>query len=201
MQKMCGAVLLLPRTPFTVVATRLRSLVVVCLLAWSASCATPATTEQHAVIIEDIPFFSQEAYQCGPAALATVIGYWQNKAGRDTSITPEGVAADIYSPSAKGVLPLDLEFYARKQGFQTRQYSGDLDDLKRNVDRGVPTIIFVDYGLSLYQANHFMVVTGYTKDGVIVNSGRRENQPLSRGELEKIWKKNRYWSLALRPSP
>ena len=68
------------------------------------------------------------------------------------------------------------------------------------VDRGEPAIIFVDYGALLYEANHFMVVTGYTQDGVIVNSGHRENQPITKGELEKIWKRNGYWTLVVKPS-
>jgi predicted double-glycine peptidase len=159
-----------------------------------------ATAHQDAVIIKNIPFFSQEAYQCGPTALATVMNYWFGLMGADKRTDPEQIAAAIYSPSAKGVLGLDLEIYARKQGFDTEQYSGSLDDLKQHVDRGVPPIIFVDYGFLFTQVNHFMVVTGYMKGHIIVNSGYRQNQPVSDGELEKIWKKNGYWTLVLKPS-
>ena len=53
----------------------------------------------------------------------------------------------------------------------------------------MPLIILVDYGFSVYEANHFMVVTGYTKSGVLVNSGKKENQEISEGELARIWKK------------
>jgi ABC-type bacteriocin/lantibiotic exporter with double-glycine peptidase domain len=65
----------------------------------------------------------------------------------------------------------------------------------------VPLIILVDYGFSVYEANHFMVVTGYTKNGVLVNSGRKENQEILEGELARIWKKTDYWTLVVTPLP
>jgi len=44
------------------------------------------------------------------------------------------------------------------------------------------------------------VATGYTGDGIIVNSGREERQVVSNSELEKAWKKTGYWALRLFPS-
>jgi predicted double-glycine peptidase len=182
--------------------TRCRpTLLLALFLLASVSCATSSMRPNGgAVIIKDVPFFAQEAYQCGPASLAEVMDYWYGKMGASRRVTPEEIAASIYSPSARGVLGLDLELYARKQGFETEQYSGSVDDLKKQVDRGVPAIIFVDYGFLGYEVNHFMVVTGYTKSGVVVNSGRVQSQTISGRELERIWKKNRYWTLLLKSS-
>jgi predicted double-glycine peptidase len=174
--------------------------VVLCLFAAMAGCSVVNKAESGAVRIEGVPFFNQEAYQCGPTALAIVLDYWYAKTGNTKRLAPEQIAADIYSPTAKGVLGFDLENYARKQGFSVRQYSGSLADLRQNVDKEVPSIVFVDYGFSVYEANHFMVVTGYGKDSIIVNSGRHENQAISTKEMEKIWKRNRYWTLVLGPS-
>ena len=172
----------------------------VLLLLLPLSCATlDGAGLKGAVAVDGVPFFAQEAYQCGPAALATVMDYWHKKTGGGTWVTPEQIAADIYSPSARGVLGLDLERYARGHGFRTEQYEGGIDDLRKKIDEGVPLIVFVDYGFSLYQVNHFMVVKGYGEGRVIVNSGKRENQAISEGALEKAWKKNRYWTLVLRP--
>lgn len=178
----------------------MREVLLVLLLLWPVSCATGGGAAPDGTTIRGIPFFSQEAYQCGPAALAQVMDYWYRRTGKATWVTPEQIAADIYSPSARGVLGFDLERYAREHGFQTDQYEGSVTDLRRRVDEAVPLIIFVDYGFSLYQVNHFMVVTGYRKGGVLVNSGKRENQAISDTELEKAWERNHYWALALRPS-
>ena len=172
----------------------------IALLPALTNCATGLQAHQDATIIKDVPFFSQEAHQCGPAALATVMNYWYEKMGTDKRTDPGQIAAAIYSPSAGGVLGLDLEMYARKKGFRTEQYSGSLDDLKERIDRGIPVLIFVDYGFLSYQVNHFMVATGYTKGRIIVNSGHRQNQPVPDGELEKIWKKNGHWTLVVEPS-
>jgi predicted double-glycine peptidase len=175
-------------------------LVVICALTLSAACATGTpTAADRTVMIDDVPFFSQEAYQCGPTALSIVIDYWYGKTGAGKWLTPEEIAAEIYSPTARGVLGFDLENYGKRHGFETQQYAGTIVDLKQKVDAGVPVIIFVDYGMSVYQVNHFMVVTGYTGNGVVVNSGSHQRQIITDKELERIWKKNRYWSLVLRP--
>ena len=167
------------------------------LLASFASCTTAGRVPADAVIIPDVPFFSQETYQCGPASLAMAMDYWYRKMGKDDWITPERIATAIYSPSARGVLGIDLEMFARSHGFEALHYTGSMADLREKVDKGVPLIILVDYGFSVYEANHFMVVKGSTAGGVVVNSGRNENQAISEGELGKIWKKTDYWTLAV----
>ena len=176
------------------------SFLLLALLALPAACATGRTgPAADAVVIGDVPFFTQEAYQCGPTALATVMDYWYRKEGSGRWVTPESIAREIYSPSARGVLNLDLEILreTRLQGGAVRGRHRRPQETRRS---GSPPIVFVDYGLLGFEANHFMVVTGYTRDGVLVNSGRRENQRLSDGALVKIWRRNGYWTLALRPS-
>ena len=180
---------------------QVRCLIAVSLLALCTSCATAGRMPPDAVIIRNVPFFGQEALQCGPATLAMAMDYWYRKTGRSDWTTPEQIAADTYSPSARGVLGIDLETFARTHGFEALQYAGSMADLMEKVDKGVPLIILVDYGFSVYEANHFMVVTGYTKNGVLVNSGRKENQEISEGELARIWKKTDYWTLVVTPLP
>jgi predicted double-glycine peptidase len=171
----------------------------ICLILPLLGCSFATQTGDN-VLIPDVPFFSQEAYQCGPTALAIVLDYWYKKAGKGSYVTPDEIAVEIYSPSARGVLGIDLELYARRKGFRVRQYSGSVADLRRNMDLGIPVIVFVDYGFLAYEAGHFMVVKGYSPTGVVVDSGRRENQTVSVREMEKIWKKNDYWALLLEPS-
>jgi predicted double-glycine peptidase len=149
--------------------------------------------------IENVPYFAQENFQCGPAALATVVNYWYLREGSGKQLLIETIIADIYSPSARGVLGMDLGLYAQKLGFDMTGRAGTVDDIKRNVDMGVPVIILVDYGMFAYQQNHFMVAKGYTSDGIIVNSGRAENQVIPVKDLNKIWKKTGFWSLVVRP--
>jgi predicted double-glycine peptidase len=147
-----------------------------------------------------VPFFKQDDYQCGPSALATVIDYWYIRKAIPEKLTVEEIVAAIYSPSARGVLSIDLENYARSKGFRAKQYEGSIADIKRKVESGLPLILFVEYGFSLYKLNHFVVAKGYTEEGVIVNSGRKENEIILNAELNKIWGKTGYWSLLIKPS-
>jgi predicted double-glycine peptidase len=158
------------------------------------SCATtnniPKSTQTH--IIENVPFYPQETYQCGPASLAGVLNYW------GVNVTPDDIAEEIYSKSAKGTLNIDLIFYAQRRGLNAIQYKGDIEDLKKNIDSNYPVIVLVDYGFSIYQANHFMVVIGYNEDGVIVNSGKDERKFIPYEEFIKIWGRTGFWTLFIR---
>lgn len=151
-----------------------------------------------AIILRQVPLYEDTSYQCGPSTLAAVMNYW---AGKDHSISetaPEKISSDIYSSGARGVLGMDIERYAQKHGFQTRQYSGSTDDLRQNVLRGVPPVILVDHGMSFYQKNHFVVVTGYSSTGVVLHSGAEEIfMPFD--TLEEIWRKTDHWTLLVQP--
>jgi ABC-type bacteriocin/lantibiotic exporter with double-glycine peptidase domain len=127
------------------------------------------------------------------------MNYWYAKRHSITPVTPEKISSEVYSKGARGTLGIDLEFYAKKNGFQTMQYSGSIDDLRNNILNEIPIIILVDYGTFFYQRNHFMVVTGYSSNGIIAHSGSEE-KTISFNELKKIWRKTRFWTLIVKPS-
>jgi predicted double-glycine peptidase len=163
------------------------------------SCATSQHAPVGSIILEGVPYYSQEAYQCGPASLASVLNYWYASQGVPDRVTPEIIGSEIYSPTARGVLGLDLERYARKRGFTVRQLTGTFESLTSNIDAGAPPIILVDYGFGPFQQGHFMVVTGYASDGIVVNSGARKDAFVAREELERIWNKTGCWTLVVTP--
>lgn len=144
-------------------------------------------------IIENVPFYSQETYQCGPVSLASVLNYW------GINITPQDIAKEIYSEAARGTLNIDMVLYAQRKGLNAIQYKGSIEDLKKNVESGYPVIILVDYGFSLYNANHFMVVVGYNEHGLTVNSGKDKGKFISAEDFLKAWEKTNYWTLLIKP--
>ena len=154
--------------------------------------------QEKVQVIQEVPFYEDTNYQCGPSSLASVMNYWYAKRHSFTHVTPEKISSEVYSKGARGTLGMDLEFYAKKSGFQTMQYSGSIDDLRNNILNEIPIIILVDYGAFFYQRNHFMVVTGYSSDGIIVHSGSEE-KTISLNELKKIWEKTRFWTLIVKP--
>jgi predicted double-glycine peptidase len=158
------------------------------------SCATGGELSKpgRSHIIPGVPFYPQEAYQCGPASLAGVLSFWGIR------VAPGEISKDIFSRSAKGTLNIDMVLYAQKKGLYVLQYAGNMNDLKKNIDSGDPVIVLVAYGFSLYEVDHFMVVIGYYDDGVIVNSGREQNKFIDEGDFLKIWGKANYWTLVIK---
>ena len=144
-------------------------------------------------IINNVPFYPQEDFQCGPASLAGVLNFW------DIHVTPEEIATDIYSPSARGTLNLDMILYPEKKGMKATHYKGSIDDIRNKIDLGYPVIVLVDLGLLIYQQNHFMVVVGYDENGIVANSGKDRFKPIPLKNFIKTWEKTNFWTLWIKP--
>ncbi|MEC4675921.1 MAG: C39 family peptidase [Nitrospirota bacterium] len=158
-----------------------------------ASCGTTSRYRyaEDAVLIRNVPFFPQEENQCGPASLAGVLNYW------GVSVYPEEISREIYSEPARGTLNIDMLRYAMAKGLDASRFSGNMDILRRSIKSGLPVIVLVDRGFYVYQSNHFMVVTGYNKDGVIVNSGRKKETFIPEEAFVKSWKRTEFWMLLI----
>ena len=159
------------------------------------SCASlpPAKDSGAAKLIAKVPFFPQEAYQCGPASLAGVLNYW------GVGVTPEEIARAIYSQTARGTLDLDMVFYGEKKGLKAAQYSGSAEDIKKNIDAEIPLIVLVDEGVWAYQKHHFMVVVGYGDQGLWANSGSEPQRYYPWAPFLKTWAKTKNWTLRFTP--
>ena len=144
-------------------------------------------------IIEDVPFYPQESFQCGPASLAGILNYW------GVHISPGEIAAEIYSPKARGTLDLDMVLFAEKKGLKATQYQGSWEDLKRNIQANQPLVVLVDEGFWVYEKNHFMVAVGYDEEALIVNSGKDRHQFIPRKRFLKSWERTNFWTLRITP--
>jgi len=151
------------------------------------------TRPSQTVIIEEVPFFPQLDYQCGPASLAGVLNYYGD------NVDPDEIAEAIYRENIRGTVSLDMVLYARKRGFASKWYNGDTDELMRAVDRGNPVIVMIDIGLSLARVYHYMVITGYSFKGVIANTGTTPQKLISWERFVSQWKKTHNWTLLITP--
>ncbi|MDP2849384.1 MAG: C39 family peptidase [Humidesulfovibrio sp.] len=143
--------------------------------------------------IQNVPFHAQEDHQCGPASLAMVLNHLGDAA------TPEEISRAIYRESLRGTLSLDLALYPRGRGFATRFFRGAPQDVADAVDAGIPLLVMVDEGFGGIHVLHYMVVTGYDPQGVLVNSGRRQGVRLSWAEFLSAWDGADRWALLLTP--
>jgi predicted double-glycine peptidase len=143
--------------------------------------------------VENIPFYPQLAFQCGPASLAGVLTFY----GED--VTPDEVADAVFRKHIRGTVTLDMVLYARHKGFSAKWYSGSVDDIRRSVNEGVPLIVMVDFGLANISNNHYIVVVGYNQDGVIVNSAKAREKLITWNHFLTRWDRTERWTLRIEP--
>ena len=155
-----------------------------------ASKVTPSKPSQ---VIENVPFYPQQKYQCGPASLAGVLNYW------GVDISPEEIATEIYSKSARGTLDADMILYAERKNLRVRSYKGNFEIIRVNIDLGNPLVVLVDSGFWIYHESHFMVVVGYNEDGIIANSGKHRLKIIPLKAFLKSWERTKFWTLLVTP--
>jgi len=166
------------------------------------------TTPQTAAVIEapgdlpakaavpDVPFFPQEDYYCGPAALATVLTW----SGRQTA--PEELAARVYTPERQGTLQNDILAAARREG-RLAVPLGSLRDVMAEVAAGHPVLVFQNLALEWYPQWHYAVAVGYDleRQEITLRSGREAERVTSLDTFERTWERGDHWALVvLRPN-
>jgi tetratricopeptide (TPR) repeat protein len=142
------------------------------------------------------PFFSQTEHQCGPAALATVLG----AAGRPAA--PDELTREIYLPGREGSLQPEIAAAVRARGLLPYAPTPRLDALLAEVEVGRPVLVLQRQGLGPWPAWHYAVVVGYDADAdeVILRSGTNPRRKLRADVFEATWSRATHWALvALAP--
>ena len=148
----------------------------------------PARTE-----ITEAPFFPQKEYECGPAALATLLV----SAGAKT--TPEELVPQVYLPARKGSLQVEMLAAARRHGLVSYQLAPSQLDLMRELAAGTPVVVLQNLGVS--DGWHYAVAVGYDwKLGMMVlRSGITEREEMPFAMHEFVWKRSGYWAMVAVP--
>lgn len=151
---------------------------------------TPAQFSD-AVLVPDVPFFPQEDYQCGPAALATVLG------ASHVQVSPDDLVPLVYVPERQGSFQVEMVAAARSFGRLAYQLPPTLEDMFSEVSRGNPVLVMQNLGLAWYPQWHFAVLKGYDLEQghVILNSALTENYELSLSTFERTWARADHWAV------
>lgn len=177
----------------------LGALVVLCLML-SGCGATSFETIRSGLgaqghYIEGVPFVQQTEYDCGPAALASVLSF------RGKAADLERITASVYLPQLRGTLLMDLERYAKDEGFKTSSSAGTHDALKTAVRSNSPVICLLDLGYWFYRQPHFVTVIGFD-DGnglFIMHDGGIPNRTMRYEDFEKKWARAGKWMIVITP--
>jgi tetratricopeptide (TPR) repeat protein len=143
-----------------------------------------------------VPFFPQEEFQCGPAALATVLTH----SGRRT--TPEELAPRVYLPGREGSLQVELAAAVRRYDRIPYVIQTSVPALIAELQAGRPAVVLQNLGLARLPIWHFAVVVGYSihDDTVLLRSGTRERLRMSAYNFVRTWELGSRWGLVvLRP--
>lgn len=147
------------------------------------------------VELKDVPFFPQEDYQCGPAALATALAYFQ------PGVTADQLVDQVYLPARQGSLQVEMLAAARRNGMVAYALAPSFEDVLREVAGGLPVVVLQDYGVWPVSVWHYAVVVGYDypRLEVILRSGQNQRLPMPFGVLEYTWKESDYWAMVAAP--
>jgi tetratricopeptide (TPR) repeat protein len=147
------------------------------------------------VELSGTPFFPQEAYQCGPAALATVLN------AQDVEASPEMLVDEVYLPARKGSLQLEMVAAARSYGMVVTPLAPRLDALLSEIAAGNPVLVFQNLAFNWYPHWHYAVAVGYDMEqGVLIlRSGTTERRITPFATFERTWRRVDYWAQVILP--
>jgi len=143
----------------------------------------------------EVPFFPQQEYQCGPAALATTL------VNAGAQVTPEDLVDLVYIPGRQGSLQIEMLAAPRRYSKVSYQIAPHFDDLLREVAAGNPVIVLQDTGIGFFSNWHYAVIVGfdYPAGELYLRSGETKRLAIPFTVFEYTWRKSRYWAMVTMP--
>jgi tetratricopeptide (TPR) repeat protein len=144
--------------------------------------------------IGSVPFFPQDDYQCGPAALAMALAW----SGLD--IRPAELTDKVYTASLQGSLQPAMIAGARRSGRMAYVIYGS-EALMREVAAGHPVVVLQNLGLSWAPRWHYAVAIGYDlpADAIVLHTGLRARERTAMGVFQNTWARAGNWGLLVLP--
>jgi hypothetical protein len=142
------------------------------------------------------PFFPQDAFQCGPAALATVLA----TSGVDVAL--DAIVAKVYLPAREGSLQAEMLAAARTEERLPYVIDGELHALHAELTAGRPVVVMQNLGVAAIPRWHFAVVVGIDtiRNEVILRSGTQRRRVTPVNTFLRTWRRSDYWGVVvLRP--
>jgi len=144
------------------------------------------------LVLEDTPFFPQREYQCGPAALATLL------ASSGVSIDADSLAPLVYLPGRRGSLQLELVSASRRYDRIPYIIDGELSAIISELRAGRPVLVLQNLGLRIIPIYHYAVVIGVlSPDKVILRSGTTKKLVMDADQFYASWRRAGSWGMVV----
>lgn len=149
--------------------------------------------QQNRIELKETAFFPQDQYQCGPAALATLLQ------SSGVSIQPPELIAKIYLPERHGSLQTEIISTSRIYGRLAYIIRPDINALIDELQAGYPVLVLQNLGLTLLPVWHYAVVIGYIPESseIILRSGTTRRASMTIGHFMKTWAASDNWGLII----
>lgn len=142
--------------------------------------------------IENVPFFPQQDFYCGPTTLAETFNFY------GSSITADEVAPGLFIPDKEGSLQLEMIGATRRYGFLPYSEKGSLSQVMQLINDNIPVIVFQNLSIQILPQWHYALVIGYNKENrtFTLHTGLTPNHTMSFELFERTWARANYWFLA-----
>jgi hypothetical protein len=143
-----------------------------------------------------VPFYPQLEYECGPAALAGVLG------ASGVSVTPQMLSAQVFLPGRQGSLQVELMAATRRAGRIPYIVDSTPQALVAELQAGRPVLVLQNLQTRSVPVWHYAVLVGLDAgdNRVYLNSGAEQSMPVAAPEFLRTWDWAGRWALvALRP--
>ena len=143
-----------------------------------------------------LPFHPQTQYQCGPAALATVLG------GSGVEVSPEQLAPQVYLPGRHGSLQVELLGATRRAGRIPVPLAQTPQALFAELQAGRPVLVLQNLLTRSVPKWHYAVVVGADaqRNRVLLNSGEKRALAMPAPKFLRTWDWAGRWAMvALKP--
>lgn len=143
--------------------------------------------------LSGVPFFPQKQFQCGPAALATVLG------ASGMPVTADELAPEVYIPGRRGSLQTELLGAARRHGRIPYPVGPTTGQLASHLRDRRPVLVLQNLGFRRFPIWHYAVVIGFEpeQDRVILRSGTHRRHLMSRKRFLASWDRADRWGIVL----
>ncbi len=141
------------------------------------------------------PFFAQRDYQCGPAALATVL------VASGTEVAPDMLVPEVFLPGREGSLQTELVAATRARGRLPYVIEPRLDVLIAQVAAGLPVLVLQKLGAGPWPGWHYAVLIGYDSndDRLLLRSGTEPRTEMSTAKFLATWDRAGRWGMVVVP--
>jgi tetratricopeptide (TPR) repeat protein len=137
----------------------------------------------------DTPFWPQREYQCGPAALASLL----NASG--IKVTPDQLVPLVYLPARKGSLQTELLAAPRRFDRIAYPLPPKVAAIETAFQEQLPSLVLLNLGVSWLPIWHYAVVIGLDDKQVWLHSGEQSQRPVPREDFLKQWARAGQWAM------